>query len=502
MNSELKPLITEERPVSPLWRIGSRAIPVGFAFLFLFFASAGSLISFAFGLAAVGMGVFLGARMVSEQYASHCSHLMDSLRGTLSEVIRRTGFRDAPKAMEPESTPTEDERTLLQRGRITGTFRLAESLDWNIRELVRLYELLTTNIAASVIIFEVGRKVTFCSAYTQVLTGYSQSELFDTDRDILHDIVVDEDRARYERAWSVSALGDDSLVKYQIHHRSGIPLWLETRFVPILDEQAEVTAVMSLTIDLTELLAQKRQVEEKNQDLQDFTYMVSHDLKAPIFTIKGIASALDEDYGTVIGSEGKELIHYIVEGAGRLERLVSSVLLYSRLTTSQSKDTVVPLDDVLQQVLQDFSQQMKETQAQVTVSALPKVWGDPLRLYQVFSNLVGNAIKYRDPSRLPVITVHPRAVYGGFAVIDVTDNGSGIPEDRISEIFRPYQRAHGNEIEGSGIGLACVKKIVDACGGSVNVRSQQGEGSTFSVSLPLPLPKPQSVPEGLERAFE
>lgn len=446
---------------------------------------------------------FCGAAWMSGRVVVTYTGLLESIRETLTRVVRTANSTKSRGRSGSDHHTSSFERIMrFGKQRIGQSLDLVETLDGNIRELVGLYENLTTNIAASVVIFNTDRQVTFCSAYTQVLTGCSPADLFATQRDLWSELVLDEDRERYLRAWSVSVLGEDIFVKYQIRHRSGIVLWLETRFVPITDDSGQVQSVMAVTVDLTDTLAQQKQIEEKNRDLQDFTYMVSHDLKAPIFTIKGMATALEEDYAEKLGGDGKELIQFIVDAAGRLEKLVSSVLTYSRLATQQAKEGEVPLSEVLKNVLSDFGQQMKDSHGVINISEMPIVRGDPVRIYQVFSNLIGNALKYRDPKRTPQINIRARVSTGDFAVIDVSDNGLGVPKDRIHDIFRPYQRAHSTEIEGSGIGLACVKKIVESAGGVVSVKSEEGVGSTFTVTIPLPPRKPQSVPEELARAFE
>lgn len=371
-----------------------------------------------------------------------------------------------------------------------------------VRELISHYYLITTNLAAAVVIYDNKRRVRFCSPYTEVLTGYSVEEIMLSETDLLASLVVEDDREHYERARAVSELGEDYHVQYQSRHKTGLKLWFDTRLVPVCDSTGAVTSMMCLTVDVTESVNSKRQIQEQNQDLSDFSYMISHDLKAPIFTIKGMAVALKEDFGASLGEDGQELLRFILDGADRLEALVSSVIEYSALSTKETRESIVALNSVLDSVQQDFNEQIRITGAKITVEpGLPKVRGDQLRYYQVFSNLIGNALKYRDQSRAPEITVRARPGRADLAVIEITDNGLGIPEGKLKDIFRPYQRAHGNDIEGSGIGLACVKKIVEKFGGTVTAKSNEGTGSTFIVSLPLPPPSPQEIPAHLTRYY-
>lgn len=374
------------------------------------------------------------------------------------------------------------------------------------QELRERYELVTTNIAASVIIRSLDGTIVLCSPYTQVLTGYSSEEIADLHNqgiDFLREIVNKEDLERYERACQVSHLGEDIFIRYRVRHKSGLSLWLETRMVPVVDEEGEVASVMNVTIDVTDTLTYQQQIEEQNQDLSDFAYMVSHDLKAPIFTIKGMANALLEDYGTSLQDDGKELINFIVDGTNRLEQLVASVIEYSSVATNEGDMANVELDKVLADVCADLRESIKQKDAEIVLPTgkLPSVTGDAIRVYQVFSNLLGNALKYSSPERRPKINISVARPSSDTVTIEILDNGLGIPEARLDDIFRPYHRAHGADIEGSGIGLACVKKILDRLGGSVSVSSRVNEGSKFTVTFPSPPSDPRAIPDDLARLF-
>ncbi len=379
--------------------------------------------------------------------------------------------------------------------------QLVETRDL-VRETLDRYELVTTNIAASVIIRDAEGDILFCSPYTQVLTGYSLDEVYSSRSDFLSGLVVEEDLERYRRAQQVSALAEDISVKYRIRHRTGIELWIETRLVPVCDLEGNLVSVMGVSIDVSDTLNYQKQIEQQNRDLGDFAFMVSHDLKAPIFTIKGMASALLEDYGNAIGADGCSLLNYIADATKRLETLVASVIEYSSVATKELEAENVDLAMALQNVVADQAEAIRERGAKVHIdSDLPPVRGNHVRVYQVFSNLVGNALKYSSPERPPEISIRAKLTPGA-VVVEVSDNGLGIPDNKFDEIFRPYHRAHGTSVEGSGIGLACVKKIMDRLGGTVTVESKVGQGSTFRVSFPTPTTNSREVPADLARAFQ
>lgn len=424
-------------------------------------------------------------------------------RKATDELIRRD-------AMEAEQLPAQhtgidplDELLSTNARALNHFIDTLREFGETLHDVIERYERLTNNIAVSVIIEDSDGEVTFCSPYTEVLTGYSTEEIQRYNGDFLESIVIEEDIPRYKRFRMMSEMGEAIPVRYRVRHKSGIILWLETRLVPVLGDSGNLASIMSVSNDVTSTVRYQKHIEEQNQDLSDFAYMVSHDLKAPIFTIRGMASALSEDYREQLGEEGTGLLSYITEGATRLEKLVASIIEYSSLSKN-APDEVVSLNSTLSDVLRDLSEQIKLLSAEIHIKGeLPEVLGPPMRLYQVFSNLLGNALKYHSPERRPLIEISVCSHSDqNNHIIQVKDNGSGIADGKLDDVFRPYHRACGSEIEGSGIGLACVKKIMERLGGSVSVRSKEGEGSSFYLVFPTVHPKPQSIPEELARCFQ
>lgn len=422
----------------------------------------------------------------------------------LGYLLYLSRMREVLSALDSVETrsgePVATERSLDER--LQNMKESIRSLQLERDTLFERHDLITTNIAASVLIRDVNGKIVFCSPYTQVLTGYSLDDIYEAQDDFFLRLVVEEDKARYQRAQQVSALAEDISVKYRILHRSGLKIWLETRLVPVCDENGNLISTMSVSIDVTDTLSYQKQIEEQNRDLSDFAYMVSHDLKAPIFTIKGMASALLEDHEQALGKDGGELVHYMLDATMRLEKLIASVIEYSALATKDAQDEQVDLNVAAKNAIADLAELIKEKHAQISIpEKLPPIIGNPVRLYQVFSNLLGNALKYSSTERVPTISIEHRSGPGNTLLVEIKDNGIGIPAGKIQDIFRPYHRAHGNTIEGSGIGLACVKKIMERLGGSVSASSTEGKGSVFTLSFPSVAGKPREIPQDLARAF-
>ncbi len=371
-----------------------------------------------------------------------------------------------------------------------------EEVGGGSQELIERYETLTENIAAAIVVREREGKVVYCSPFTEVLTGYPLKKIYQSELDFFIAIAHPEDREAYIKASSVSALGEAFQFRYRIFHQSGIEIWVETRTVPLLDQEGEVYSTISVTLDVTATVRYQKQVEEKNRDLEDFAYMVSHDLKAPVYTIKGMVNMLRQtSQGKLANnpsdSSQDEFVEHIISAITRLEELINGVLEYSRINSKQLSYESLKPDELINDVLGDYRDLITKLKAKIEIDGnFPVIEGDRVKLYQIFSNLIGNALKYSSPERKPSIKVSaqvgPSSQYRHTSELSISfkDNGIGIPPDRLDVIFRPFQRAHNDPaVPGSGIGLACVKKLVDSLNGRVFVESQEGEGSTFTVVL-------------------
>lgn len=346
------------------------------------------------------------------------------------------------------------------------------------------YRILTDNLAAAVVIRDAQGSINYCSPYTEVLTGYAVSEIYAVPSDFFLQIVHEDDREKYKRAIKVAESGEPFQFRYRFFHKSGIEMWAETRTVPIMNFDGNLLFSLSITLDVTSLLRHQRQIEEKNRDLRDFTYMVSHDLKAPIYTIKGMLALLKEE-DKKFDPETTEVLEHISQASERLERLVSSVLEYSRISSSEIAAEDVALKDVFEDVKKDFAKQFELAAAELIITNnKATVRGDKLKLYQIFSNLVGNAFKYRHPERaLKVEIICEPQASGQFVLVHVKDNGLGIPQDKAEDVFRPFFRLQGTQASGSGIGLAIVKRLLEKIGGEIKLSSNLEEGTCFSVKL-------------------
>jgi PAS domain S-box-containing protein len=223
-----------------------------------------------------------------------------------------------------------------------------------------------------------------------------------------------------------------------------------------------------------------------NQELEDFTYVVSHDLKEPLRTLEAFSTFLARDYGGVLAGEGQEYLKHLIEASRRLRDLIDGLLALSRAGRVIGTPRAFSWDEALEIALGDLSGLIQRRQASVRIAGpLPAAAGDPERIVQLLTNLVSNGLKY-NTSEAPEVVIGTAAnPDGGFVTIGVRDNGIGIDPQYHARVFRIFRRLHRREeVEGTGAGLAICKKIVEAHGGRIWVESAAGHGATFFFTLP------------------
>jgi signal transduction histidine kinase/integral membrane sensor domain MASE1 len=221
------------------------------------------------------------------------------------------------------------------------------------------------------------------------------------------------------------------------------------------------------------------------ESLESFSYSIAHDLRAPVRGMAGFARMLQEDYGPKLDADAHKYIGRILENAARMDRLILDLLAYGKMTHMELTQEPVPLEPVIRGAMEQLSGEIGASGAKIDLPAsLPKVTGHRIVLEQVFTNLLGNALKFVAPGVTPQIEITTQT-NGDTVCVWVRDNGIGIPSTAHERIFNVFERAHaGNKYAGTGIGLAIVRKALERLGGRVGVESEPGKGSCFWLELP------------------
>ncbi len=263
---------------------------------------------------------------------------------------------------------------------------------------------------------------------------------------------------------------------------------LQDRVLALHDDLTEAHRKMARELQARkqaeQRLAEKaRSLEQSNEVLEDFASVVSHDLQEPLRMTESYLALLVEGHGEALDQEATEYVSYAMDGTRRMREMVQGLLEYSRVQAQGRDQEPVALEDVVEEVLGNLRVAIDEANAIVDVDTLGTVLGDGGQLMHVFQNLVDNAIKYS--KERPRITIHAEPSKNGMICVHVEDNGEGIPKEEQADLFRIFRRGtHDNNVEGTGVGLAVCQRVIKRHGGTIEVDSTPGEGTTFSFTLP------------------
>ena len=232
---------------------------------------------------------------------------------------------------------------------------------------------------------------------------------------------------------------------------------------------------------------QTRALKRSNEDLEQFAFIASHDLREPLRKLMAFTQMLMSGKYGEFNEKGEQFVCYIREAAERMDALLNSLLSYSRISSSREHHENVNLAKIVDEACRDLQLRIEETGASIEVADLCWVHGDPAQLRQLIQNLLSNSLKYCAPGTAPVIRIeaHRNEVSGRCEVI-VADNGIGFDMAYGEQIFEVFKRLHGRgEFEGTGMGLAICRKIVERHGGSIAAQGVEGKGAQFRFDLPL-----------------
>jgi PAS domain S-box-containing protein len=277
-----------------------------------------------------------------------------------------------------------------------------------------------------------------------------------------------------------------------------VPVLNEDRLIysscgKIIGIRATLQDVSALKEAEQQLKIYNERLQQSNRELQDFAYVASHDLQEPLRKVQTFADRLGSKYSASLDETGLDYLDRMRNAASRMQTLIQDLLSFSRVTTKAQPFVPVDLEQITREVLSDLEVKIEETGAVIETKGLPRIEADPLQMRQLIQNLVGNALKFRRNDVGPVVKItgekasQPNGSGNGNGAyrITVEDNGIGFDEKYTEKIFTVFQRLHGRtEYEGSGIGLAVCRKIVERHHGNITAHSSPGRGSRFAFTLP------------------
>jgi two-component system, LuxR family, sensor kinase FixL len=287
--------------------------------------------------------------------------------------------------------------------------------------------------------------------------------------------------------------GEQVFYEQELPYAGSGPRWVHVTYTPHRDNEGQVLGFVVHVIDVgeqiraqAELKRYAEQLQRSNQELSDFAFVASHDLQEPLRKIESFGTLLQESAGSRLDEVENDYLERMQKAAGRMRRLVDSLLSLYQITYEGKPFQEVDLNLVIQDVLDDLQVRIKEKGARVQVGFLPTVQADPVQMHEVFQNLLVNSLKFHKPGQRPAICISSQPLANGNVELRVEDEGIGFDSEKSGRLFTPLHRLRGHsEYEGSGIGLSICKKIVERHGGEITATGQPGVGSSFQITLPV-----------------
>jgi PAS domain S-box-containing protein len=285
---------------------------------------------------------------------------------------------------------------------------------------------------------------------------------------------------------------------------------LELFYIPLQDEAGQTYAVVNVMHDVSDYVLstqalnvlnkklenKNQELAQKNEEITSFAFVTSHDMKEPLRKIHTFSDWLMEQEADHLSSKGKNVVEKINASVQRMEVLIEDILVLMRIHSDVHREENVDLNEVLKQVIDEMSDQISKTATSIHANTLPVITANSNQVFYLFKNLISNAIKFQRPGNVPELTIKCNVVKGTevslnnmhneYLKLSFIDNGFGFDQCYAKKIFQVFQRLHGkDEFEGTGIGLAICKKIMENHGGIITVESDQEKGSSFNCFFPL-----------------
>jgi len=332
------------------------------------------------------------------------------------------------------------------------------------------------------------------------ISRYSAGELIGQDHRIINS--GHHSKAFIRSLWVTIANGKIWKGELKNRAKDGTIYWVDTTIVPFLDADRKPYQYIAIRADITErklgeealhafnenlekkVVERTRELELSNNELEAFSYSVSHDLRAPVRAINGYAAMLGEDYTDLLDDNGRRLIGVVRDNATRMGALIDDLLSFSKLGRKEIEKSIIDMTGLVNIVVEEISKNTLH-QASIKIHCLDNALADKALIKQVLTNYLLNAVKYSSKTPNPFIEVKSTRERGK-TVYAISDNGTGFDMQYVHKLFGVFQRLHNTgEFEGTGVGLAIVKRIVTRHGGEVWAEAEPGNGATFYFSLPV-----------------
>jgi PAS domain S-box-containing protein len=350
-------------------------------------------------------------------------------------------------------------------------------------------------------------KFTYVSPSVQKLRGYTPEEVLNQPvSEVLtpesYQFILDNLGARIEQFTQ----GNDSM-RVMVHEmdqicKDGSIIHTEVVTTLMCDDLGRVKEILGVSRDITERKLAQQEIARLNEELEQritertsqlltanneleaFTYSVSHDLRAPLRAINGFSSILVREYASKLEPEGIRMLNIICDNVNKMDRLITDLLSFSRLSRSEINLLRPKMNSIVTAAINSNSTEEDRRNISFIIHDLPDVHCDPILMGQVWGNLISNAIKFTSPRKMRTIEISSKKE-GSMVIYEIKDNGVGFNPKYKAKLFEVFQRLHRmDEFEGSGVGLAIVKRIINRHGGKVEAEGKEGAGATFKFSLP------------------
>lgn len=315
-------------------------------------------------------------------------------------------------------------------------------------------------------------------------------ELYDIDEsefthtyEFFNSIVYKEDRERVAHEVNLSfKFNNEFKTKFRITLKNGKTRWIAGRGKVGIDSLGNVDIMSGINYDITEQVLLENKILENNRDLENFAYIVSHDLREPLRTINGFSQIMQSKYGKILDEKGLRYLSVISEGAKRLDQIIKNILDQCSIEKREFVRSYLDLNIVLEKVLQYLGVSLANSNIYKDFAGNGMIFMNEIHLHQLLQNLISNSVKYSKPDQKPEITISFYESVDSY-IICVKDEGIGISPENQDKLFHMFHRVNNEKI-GNGIGLALCKKIIDQYKGKIWIESEINKGTSVYISIP------------------